>query len=106
MRTKRAVNLTAYDESCSPRFKMVFVWHTQDLLHVFVYLYVLQEGISSFMNRVEDIARKKLDSDQRLQYMPPETVHRELQQELDRSVYTGVVAHGNLQFFIVKVPDC
>jgi len=105
MRTKRAANLTAYDGSCSPPFKMVFV-HIQDLLYVFSYLYVLQEGVSSFMNRVEDIARKKLDSDQRLQYMPPETVHRELQQELDRSVYTGVVTYGNLQFLIVKVPDC
>jgi hypothetical protein len=103
MRIKRAANLTAYDGSCSPRFKMVFV-QTQDLL--FIYLHVLQEGMSSFMNRVEDIARKKLDSDQRLQYMPPETVHRELQQELDRSVYTGVVTYGNLQIFIVKVPDC
>jgi len=42
------------------------------------------DGMSSFMNRVEDIARQKLDSDQRLHYMPPETVHRELAQELDR----------------------
>jgi len=42
------------------------------------------EGMSSFMNRVEDITRKKLETDQRLQYMPPETVHRELQQELER----------------------
>jgi len=42
------------------------------------------EAMSSFMSRVEDIARKKLETDQRLQYMPPETVHRELQSELDR----------------------
>jgi len=42
------------------------------------------DGMSSFMNRVEDIARQKLESDQRLHYMPPETVHRELTQELDR----------------------
>jgi len=34
------------------------------------------DGMSSFMNRVEDIARQKLESDQRLHYMPPETVHR------------------------------
>ena len=57
------------------------------------------------MNRVEDIARKKLDSDQRLQYMPPETVHRELQQELDRSVHRRAVAYEILKFCIVKVPD-
>lgn len=42
------------------------------------------EGMSAFMARVDDIARKKLETDQRLQYMPAETVHRELQQELDR----------------------
>ncbi|KIM83939.1 hypothetical protein PILCRDRAFT_818969 [Piloderma croceum F 1598] len=63
------------------------------------------EGMSSFMNRVEDIARKKLDSDQRLQYMPPETVHRELQQELDRSVY-GSCYLWKPAIFLVKVPDC
>lgn len=40
--------------------------------------------MTSFMNRVEDIARKKLDADEKLQYMPPETVHRELMLELDR----------------------
>lgn len=62
--------------------------------------------MSSFMNRVDDIARKKLESDQRLQYMPPETVHRELQQELDRSVHGTVLACGALQFSGIKVPHC
>lgn len=42
------------------------------------------------MNKVEDVARKKLDTDQRLQYMPAETIHRELLQELDRFVCTSV----------------
>lgn len=41
--------------------------------------------MSSFMNRVEDIARKKLETDQKLHLMPPDTVQRELLQELDRS---------------------
>jgi hypothetical protein len=47
--------------------------------------------MSSFMNRVEDIARQKLESDQRLHYMPPETVHRELTQELDRYVCCWII---------------
>lgn len=36
------------------------------------------------MARVDDIARQKLTSDQRLQYMPEPAVNRELMQELDR----------------------
>ena len=35
------------------------------------------------MDRVEDKTRQKL-ADHRLQLMPPDTVHRELLQELDR----------------------
>ena len=61
--------------------------------------------MSSFINRVDDIIRKKLSSDQRLQYMSSETVHRELQQDLDRSVLWKFLVHGSLQLFTVKVPD-
>lgn len=42
------------------------------------------DGIDSFMARVEDIARQRINADQKLQYMPPEAVHRELMQEIDR----------------------
>ncbi|KZT27005.1 hypothetical protein NEOLEDRAFT_1061726 [Neolentinus lepideus HHB14362 ss-1] len=42
------------------------------------------DGIESFMARVEDIARQRINADQKLQYMPPEAVHRELMQEIDR----------------------
>ncbi|KAI0033901.1 hypothetical protein K488DRAFT_84450 [Vararia minispora EC-137] len=41
-------------------------------------------AMESLMARVEDIARRKLDSDERLAQKAPETVHRELLQELDR----------------------
>ncbi|TFK56139.1 hypothetical protein OE88DRAFT_1804906 [Heliocybe sulcata] len=42
------------------------------------------DDIESFMARVEDIARQRINADQKLQYMPPEAVHRELMQEIDR----------------------
>lgn len=42
------------------------------------------EGMAPFMARVEDIAKQKLASDSKLQYMPEAAVHRELMQELDR----------------------
>lgn len=41
--------------------------------------------MAPFMARVEDIAKQKLASDSKLQYMPEAAVHRELMQELDRS---------------------
>jgi hypothetical protein len=60
--------------------------------------------MSSFMNRVEDIARKKLDSDQRLQYMPPETVQRELQQELDRLLIAWeLLSYQKPENFLCKI---
>jgi hypothetical protein len=60
------------------------------------------------MSRVEDIARKKLETDQRLQYMPPDAVHRDLQQELDRSAHGRVISYDTLvlQLSVLKVPDC
>jgi len=36
------------------------------------------------MERVDEIARRKLDSDERLSQKSPEDIHRELLQELDR----------------------
>lgn len=42
------------------------------------------DGMTTFMARVDDIARQKLTSDQRLHYMPEAAVNRELMQELDR----------------------
>ncbi|THH18032.1 hypothetical protein EW146_g2893 [Bondarzewia mesenterica] len=40
--------------------------------------------MESFMARVEDVAQKRLDTDSKLHYMPSESIHRELLQELDR----------------------
>lgn len=40
--------------------------------------------MAPFMARVDDIARQKLTSDQRLHYMPEAAVIRELMEELDR----------------------
>ncbi|KDQ64894.1 hypothetical protein JAAARDRAFT_28547 [Jaapia argillacea MUCL 33604] len=42
------------------------------------------DGVEAFMARVDDIARQKLNSDQRMQFMQPEAVHRELLQEMER----------------------
>ena len=44
----------------------------------------MQDGIAPLMARVEDIAKQKLASDQKLQYMSEAAVARELMQELDR----------------------
>ena len=41
--------------------------------------------MSAFLARVEDIAKAKLESDPKLQYMPDANVTREIMQELDRS---------------------
>ncbi|KAI0723431.1 hypothetical protein C8Q76DRAFT_722846 [Earliella scabrosa] len=42
------------------------------------------EGVAAFLARVEDIAKQKLASDPKLQYMPEANVSREIMQELDR----------------------
>ncbi|KAF8351224.1 hypothetical protein F5887DRAFT_936416 [Amanita rubescens] len=42
------------------------------------------DGISTFQSKVEDIARQRLASDDKLQQLPPDIVHKELMQELDR----------------------
>ncbi|KAI0771483.1 hypothetical protein BD413DRAFT_548907 [Trametes elegans] len=42
------------------------------------------EGLAAFLARVEDIAKQKLESDPKLQYMPEATVTREIMQELER----------------------
>ncbi|EIW61833.1 uncharacterized protein TRAVEDRAFT_163386 [Trametes versicolor FP-101664 SS1] len=42
------------------------------------------EGVPAFLARVEDIAKQKLASDPKLQYMPEATVTREIMQELER----------------------
>jgi hypothetical protein len=39
---------------------------------------------SGFKDRIEDIARQRLTSDQMLHYLPPDLVHKELRQEVDR----------------------
>jgi len=56
------------------------------------------DSTASFTSRVEDIARQRLLSDQKLQYMPPDAAHRELMKEMDR--YPIVErAVGELQMF-------
>ncbi|KAH7931263.1 hypothetical protein BV22DRAFT_8306 [Leucogyrophana mollusca] len=42
------------------------------------------DRIGAFKSRVEDIARQRLASDQKLQSMPHDAVHRELMGEMDR----------------------
>ncbi|KAI0366390.1 hypothetical protein BV20DRAFT_1026378, partial [Pilatotrama ljubarskyi] len=42
------------------------------------------EGMAAFLARVEDIAKQKLASDPKLQYMPEASVTREIMQELER----------------------
>lgn len=39
---------------------------------------------SGFKDRIEDIARQRLTSDLMLHYLPPDLVHKELRQEVDR----------------------
>jgi len=39
---------------------------------------------SGFKDRIENIARQRLTSDQMLHYLPPDLVHKELRQEVDR----------------------
>lgn len=43
----------------------------------------------AFLARVEDIAKQKLASDPKLQYMPEATVTREIMQELERCVVSS-----------------
>ena len=40
--------------------------------------------MSALLSRVDDIAKEKLASDPKLQYMPEPNVAREVMQELDR----------------------
>jgi len=42
------------------------------------------DSFSGFKDRIEDIARQRLTSDQMLHYLPPDLVHKELRQEVDR----------------------
>ncbi|KAH7916688.1 hypothetical protein BJ138DRAFT_1175554 [Hygrophoropsis aurantiaca] len=42
------------------------------------------DRIVAFKSRIEDIARQRLASDQKLQHMPHDAVHRELMGEMDR----------------------
>ena len=44
----------------------------------------MQEAVRPLLSRVDDIARQKLQADRKLEYLPHETVHRELIAELDR----------------------
>ncbi|CDO74086.1 hypothetical protein BN946_scf185043.g136 [Trametes cinnabarina] len=47
-------------------------------------LCLIRTGMAAFVARVEDIAKQKLASDAKLQYMPEATVTREIMQELER----------------------
>lgn len=80
---KSLVNSTAFDANFWLRSSVVCVFHDQSFLGL-ISSHIPSGWNEPFMNRVEDIARQKLESDQRLHYMPPESVHRELTQELDR----------------------
>ena len=40
------------------------------------------------MSRVQDIVQQRLAEDERLHYLPPEAVHNELMQDMDRYVFT------------------
>ncbi|KAL5527070.1 hypothetical protein ACEPAG_5861 [Sanghuangporus baumii] len=42
------------------------------------------DAIGTFMSRVQDIVQQRLAEDERLQYLPPEAVHNELMQDMDR----------------------
>ncbi|TFK86822.1 hypothetical protein K466DRAFT_663468 [Polyporus arcularius HHB13444] len=42
------------------------------------------EGVAAFLARVDEIAKEKLASDPKLQYMPEANISREVMQELDR----------------------
>ncbi|KAF8803766.1 hypothetical protein BYT27DRAFT_7109124 [Phlegmacium glaucopus] len=42
------------------------------------------DSFSGFKDRIEDIARQRLTSDQMLHYLPQDLVHKELRQEVDR----------------------
>ncbi|KAI9001155.1 hypothetical protein BD414DRAFT_404640 [Trametes punicea] len=42
------------------------------------------EGMAAFLVRVEDVAKQKLASDPKLQFMPEATVTREIMEELER----------------------
>lgn len=42
------------------------------------------DAITTFKSKVEDIARQRLASDDKLQQLPLDMVHKELMQELDR----------------------
>jgi hypothetical protein len=53
-------------------------------LHLPLTLISSQDGITTFHSKVEDIARQRLASDDKLQQLPPDIVHKELMQELDR----------------------
>ncbi|KAF8631280.1 hypothetical protein AX15_002606 [Amanita polypyramis BW_CC] len=44
------------------------------------------DGITTFKSKVEDIVRQRFTSDDKLQQLPPDVVHKELMQELDRQV--------------------
>ena len=41
------------------------------------------------MSRVQDIVQQRLAEDERLHYLPPEAVHNELMQDMDRYVLSA-----------------
>ena len=42
------------------------------------------------MSRVQDIVQQRLAEDERLHYLPPEAVHNELMQDMDRYVLSAL----------------
>ncbi|KAJ3514890.1 hypothetical protein NLJ89_g2110 [Agrocybe chaxingu] len=55
------------------------------------------ESYPALKERVEDIARQRLAKDQMMQYMPQETVYKELAQEVDRyPIVERAVADGRI----------
>lgn len=48
------------------------------------YVRLSQDAMTALLSRVDDIAKEKLASDPKLQYMPEANVTREVLQELDR----------------------
>jgi len=42
------------------------------------------DRVDGFNRRIEEIIRQRMESDQNLQHLPPDSVHRELMQEMDR----------------------
>jgi hypothetical protein len=65
-----------------------------------------KDNTVSFTARVEDIARQRLLSDQKLLYMPPDGAHKELMKEMDRSVQDFWEKSHIVCIYASKVSDC